>query len=206
VIRSQASDGSVRFEIVLHNQLEREFFVQHLTFDAEIEGEAIGRIACAVGGIADFQVSDRFTIAAKEGEFLKGSGEFQELTRGSGFSIKAEGRISYQSCGGRATLSLAMPTAFTIPAKQYSAIEIRLPRNFNVQFDRGSSSSYIEILKTFSEDFKKVSDSVSKIVSNVLAYDRYVFRLAIAETDESEVVGVYSGPGLPKIHRRKSEP
>jgi hypothetical protein len=191
VIRSQASTGSVRFEVILHNQLDREFFVQRLTFNAERERNDV---KCgAAGGLANFQVSDRLTIAAKEGEFLKGSSEFQELTRGPGFSVKAEGRISYKGCGGEATLSLAMPTAFTIPAKEYSAIEIRLPGHFNVQFDRSSSS--LDFQKSrLAFDFQKSSwqKYPDSLVSNVLDYDRYVFRLMIAETDESEVVGIYS--------------
>jgi hypothetical protein len=71
-----------------------------------------------------------------------------------------------------------MPTAFTIPAKAYSAIEILLPRQFNVQFDRDSFS---------------VPDRW--IEGNVLSYDHYAFRLAIAETNESEIVGIYLGRG-----------
>ena len=159
IIRSRGPDESVRFEIILHNKLERELLVQQLTLEARRAGT---HTLCRNSGEnVTFQVANQLLITAKEGELLNASGEFRELLRSPDFAVQAEGAISYRTCGGSATFSLKMPTAFTIPSKEYSAIEIRLPSRFDVKFVTGS--------REFDSSF-----ITSTAVADVLSYDDYV--------------------------------
>jgi hypothetical protein len=174
IIRSRGPDQSVRFEIILHNKLERELLVQQLTLEARRDRE---NVACATGGVAIFQVANQLLITAKEGKLLKASGEFQELLRSLDFAVQAEGAISYETCGGGATFSLEMPTAFTIPSKGYSVIEIRLPSHFDVKFVKGWSDS----------------SDIAEVVANILSYDNYVFHFQTSEEEGLDLVGIYSG-------------
>ena len=181
IIRSQGPDQSVRFDIILHNKLERELLVQQLTLEARRDRK---NVSCFDSESATFQVANQLLITAKEGKLLKTSGEFQELLRSPDFAVQAEGAISYETCGGGATFSLEMPTAFTIPSKGYSAIEIRLPSHFDVKFVKGWSDS---------SDIASDSSDIAKVVANVLSYDNYVFHLQTSEEEEVDLVGTYNG-------------
>jgi hypothetical protein len=188
IIRSRGPEQSVRFEIILHNKLDRELLVHQFTFEARRDG----RFAqCYERGTVVFQVANQLLITAKEGQFLDASGEFRELLRSPDFAIQAKGEIDYAACGGGTTLSLKMPTAFTIPSKGYSAIEVRLPSHFDVQFVKSSG------------EFDSFSST--EFLADVLSYDHYIFPLKTSEEEELDLVGTYS-EGRRELRERYNVP
>jgi|SRR5215467_7926196 len=187
VVRSSAQDGSVRFQIVLHNSLKREVFVQSVAFDAR-RGREPGLVGCAVGGVAVFRVDNIIRLSAHGGKVLA-SGSFQEMTQGAGFTIGAQGEVSLNLCGGEADFFLRLPTAFTIPQEEYSAVEIRLPARFNLEFVKESPP------------MGRAGHAAAEL-SDPLAYDRYVFRFTTTRTEELEIVGSYVASSLGEREQR----
>ena len=82
-------------------------------------------------------------------------------------------------CDGAATLSLELPAAFTIPAGAYSAVDVILPRRFNIKFVGSSRPA--------------AADRYADYLSSPSAYDRYVFAFTTDREEELEIVARYSG-------------
>lgn len=174
VIRSATSAQTVAFRVVLKNPLKREVFVRAVKVSAEREGR---NVSCAVGGKATFVLNDKIQLEASAGQVLA-TGSFQETTRGVGFDVAANGTASVNLCGGHATLSLELPTAFTIPASAYSAVDFILPSRFNVRIVRSSRPG---------------AEAYAAVLSSASAYDNYVFAFTTDREEELEIVARYSG-------------
>ena len=160
IVRSTGKDGEQRFQIVLHNPLKREVFIRALTLTAERKPDDV---SCHGGGEARFLLHNDIRIEPASGQWLV-TGSFQETSRAPGFDTKAVGFASIELCRHEAMLTLRLATAFTIPATEYSSIDLLLPRRFDVKVSGLSESSRVET-------YQKLLASLSLFESMVFRFE-----------------------------------
>lgn len=174
IIRSQAEDGSLRFEVFLHNPRKREVFIRELSFtysrDARIYTPGFGPEPRKI-----FKLNAEIKLSSRGGR-SRVSGTFQDLEGEAGYAYNVEGNLYMKPRG--VSLGLRLPVGFTIPTDEYSVLELRLPRKFNITSDDSKLTWEEVVLRSL------LSGGTSRFYS-------YTFTLFTSVDDEPPIEGKY---------------
>lgn len=176
IIKSQAEDGSLRFQVFLHNPRKREVFVRELGFTYSRE-EIMHVPGILPGPIAIFSLNAELKLSAHSGK-PHVSGTFQDLKGEAGYTYNVNGDVFASK--RNASLSLRLPVGFTIPADEHSVFELRLPRAFNV-----TSNGFDPYMLNREEVLRNL------LSGGTSAFSSYTFTLVTSVDDEPPIEGKY---------------
>lgn len=150
------------FKVVIHNELKREMLIKKAEIHIFREGDRPPRCLTPGAESADieinpvyiFNISNRLTIVTGGNETYTISGEHNERKG----VVPASGRMSVMGCGrfvmvplrellrsswDSTSLTLDIPTAFTIPQDEFSIVEIKIPDRF-VLGDKSGERKHVD--------------------------------------------------------------
>lgn len=180
VIAARRPNGAFRFELTLSNPLARDVLIRRLRVGAHRQGDGS---MCCCPPTSVFEISDSLLVTGGGNGELRADGSYIEKVRGADAVVKVTGAIKRFECDESVGVEFDMPVSFVIPKTSVSAVQVVLPKRFNVV----KTAYCCTDPKYYPPGLPSLQDGAANIDTFVL----FTFALSTTEKDELDIEARY---------------